>query len=117
MRPDLARDGGDRLRREVGGERGAGGGGLVPDERLKLPVQDAVGVEVGVAGDLLDEEDAEGEEDADGREVLDATGGGGGLLYWPLLATIVALAVPVGHEFLCAGGGVPRTYQRWALDA
>jgi len=60
---------------------------------------------------------AEGEEDADGREVLDATGGGGGLLYWPLLATIVALAVPVGHEFLCAEGGVLRTYQRWALDA
>ena len=51
----------------------------------------------------------DGGEDADGREVLNSSGGGG-LLYWPLLATIVALMIPIGYEFFFAKDGMLQKY-------
>ena len=36
--------------------------------------------------------------------------GGGGLLYWPLLATIAALMIPVGYEFLLSKNGMLQKY-------
>ena len=54
---------------------------------------------------------AEEEEDADGRAVLDVSAGSG-LLYWPLLATMAALTIPIGYEFFFAEDGMLQKYFR-----